>query len=71
MSQNRKAAQRKRLREEGFKPLEVWLPEGMIRKLDEMKTGEMASRDAVIMALVADTLELARPTRSGDQPALL
>ncbi|MEM6409953.1 MAG: hypothetical protein AAF683_00290 [Pseudomonadota bacterium] len=71
MSQTRKAAQRKRRREEGYKPLEIWLPQDMIAKLDAMKTGEMSSRDAVIMALVEDTLDVQRPVRSGDQPALL
>tara|TARA_B100000678_G_scaffold291442_1_gene308399 strand:- start:219 stop:434 length:216 start_codon:yes stop_codon:yes gene_type:complete len=71
MSQTRKAAQRERRRQEGLKPLEIWLPKDMIRKLDAMRTNDLSSRDAVIMALVADTLDVKRPARSGDQPALL
>ena len=43
----------------------------MIAKLDAMKTEEMSSRDAVIMALMEDTLDLKRPVRTRDQLALL
>ncbi|MBL4641266.1 MAG: hypothetical protein JKX86_05550 [Verrucomicrobiales bacterium] len=71
MSQDRKAAQRERRRKEGFKPIEVWLPEHMIAKIDQMKAMSFASRDAVIMALLEDTVGLQRPVPAGDQPALL
>jgi metal-responsive CopG/Arc/MetJ family transcriptional regulator len=71
MSQTRKERQREKRRNEGYRPLEIWLPQDMIAKLDAMKTGEMSSRDAVIMALVEDTLDLKRPVRTRDQLALL
>ena len=71
MSQTRKERQREKRRNEGYRPLEIWLPQDMIAKLDAMKTGERASRDAVIMALVEDTLDLKRPARTRDQLALL
>lgn len=71
LASERKAEQRRRRRAEGMKPLEVWLPEQLIRKIDELKTEEIQSRDAVIMALIAGTLNEARSKRSGEQLALL
>ena len=71
MAQDRKAELRARRRKQGFKPLEVWLPASVIEKLDQMKTEEITSREAVIMALVQDTMDLKRPANAGDQLALL
>ena len=71
LSQDRKAASRKRRGDEGFKPIEVWLPEHMIEKIDQMKEMSFSSREAVIMALLQDTVGLQRPVQTGDQPALL
>lgn len=66
-----KAAQRQRLRDQGLKQLEVWLPEPLIAKIDEMKDQGFQSRDAVLMSLIAGTIEEKRPLRSTDQLALL
>lgn len=71
MGQDRKADLRKRRRDQGFKPLEVWLHQDIISKLDQLKSEEIPSRDAVIMALIEDTLDLKRPVQSRDQPMLV
>lgn len=66
----RKAEQRRRRRAQGMKPLEVWLPEQLIREIDKLKTEETQSREAVIAALIAGTLREARPGRPQGQLAL-
>ena len=71
MSRNSKAEQRQRLRKEGLRPVEIWLPSSIIEKLDAMKAVENTSRDAVIMALMQDTPDVPRPTRAGEQLALI
>lgn len=71
MAKDRKIAHRQRRRAEGFKPIEIWLPNHMIAKIDQMKEMSFASRDAVIMALLEDTVGQKRPVPAGDQPALL
>ena len=53
-----------------MKPLEVWLPEQLIREIDKLKTEETQSREAVIAALIAGTLREARPGRPQGQLAL-
>jgi hypothetical protein len=66
-----KAAERQRRREQGLKQLEVWLPEQLIAKIDEIKDRGFHSRDAVLMSLIAGTIEERKPARSTDQLALL
>ena len=52
-----KLAQRKQLREEGFKQLEVWLPRYVVERLDEMKdTIGVDSRNEVLLRLIEGTL---------------
>ncbi len=71
MDAEKKRIQRERRRREGYKPVELWLPANLIDKIDSMKNAEIASRDAVIMALLQDTLTIARPVKSKDQLMLL
>lgn len=71
MDAQQKRLQRQRRRAEGYKPLELWLPSDLIDKIDSMKNEQIASRDAVIMALLEDTLTSARPSPSKDQLMLL
>lgn len=71
MDAQQKRLQRQRRRAEGYKPLELWLPSDLIEKIDSMKNDQIASRDAVIMALLQDTLTNARPSASRDQLMLL
>ncbi len=59
----RKAEQRRRRRAQGLKPLEVWLPEQLILEIDKLKTEQTHSREAVIAALIAGTLQKARSGR--------
>lgn len=63
MMSARKAEQRRRRRAQGLKPLEVWLPEQLILEIDQLKTEQTHSREAVIAALIAATLQKARPDR--------
>lgn len=63
MMSARKAEQRRRRRAQGLKPLEVWLPEQLILEIDQLKTEQTHSREAVIAALIAATLQKARPGR--------
>jgi len=70
MSSDRKKEQRRRRRAEGFRPLEIWLPSEIIEKLDAMKTGAACSREAVILALVEDTVEVTGSISTGE-PLLL
>lgn len=63
MTSARKAEQRRRRRAQGLKPLEVWLPEQLILEIDQLKTEQTHSREAVIAALIAATLQKARPGR--------
>lgn len=67
----RKAALRARMRAEGMKQLEVWLPAAMVEKIDDIKRSGYPSRDAVLMSLIANTIEEKKPGRSRDQLALL
>lgn len=56
MSQARKANQRQRLRQQGLRPLEVWLPKTMIERIDALKEdGE--GRDTVIEKLISSGFE--------------
>jgi metal-responsive CopG/Arc/MetJ family transcriptional regulator len=71
MDAEKKRLQRERRRREGYKPVELWLPTNLIDKIDSMKNDEIASRDAVIMAVLQDTLNIARPVKSKDQLMLL
>lgn len=71
MDAERKKQERARRRREGFKPVELWLPTSLIEKIDSMKNDEIASRDAVIIAVLQDTLTIARPVKSKDQLVLL
>ncbi len=71
MDAEKKRLQRERRRREGYKPVELWLPTNLIDKIDSMKNDEIASRDAVIMAVLQDTLTIARPVKSKDQLMLL
>ena len=71
MSTDRKAAMRRRMRAEGMKQLEVWLPEPLIAKIDAIKEQGYPSRDAVLISLITNTIEEKRQPRSTDQLALL
>lgn len=55
----------------GLKQLEVWLPEPLIAKIDQLKNQGFQSRDAVLMSLIAGTIEETKPIRASDQLALL
>jgi hypothetical protein len=66
MSQDKRASHRQRLRDQGLRPLEVWLPEPMIEQIDAMKT-EREGRDLVIASLIAKTLEGRRPPEQTTQ----
>lgn len=68
---DRKADQRSRRRSQGFKPLEIWLPKAMIAKIDEMKTEDLNSRNAVIMAMIEETLLVGTPGKQKEQLMLL
>lgn len=56
MPQDRKSVHRKRLREQGLRPLEVWLPQSIIQQIDELKV-DGDGRDATIAMLLTKTLE--------------
>ncbi|WP_073977797.1 hypothetical protein [Erythrobacter donghaensis] len=68
---DRKADQRSRRRSQGFKPLEIWLPKALIARIDEMKTEDLSSRDAVIMAMIEESLRVERPSKAKEQLMLL
>lgn len=71
MDSDRKAAMRQRMRAEGLKQLEVWLPAPMIEKIDAIKEQGFPSRNAVLLSLITNMIEEKRPARSSDQLALL
>lgn len=71
MERDRKADQRARMRRAGYRPLELWLPTQLIERIDRLKTEELSSRDAVIMAIIQDTLSEQRPTKAEEQMMLL
>lgn len=68
---DRKADQRSRRRSQGLKPLEIWLPKALIARIDEMKTEDLNSRDAVIMAMIEESLRVERPSKAKEQLMLL
>ena len=68
---DRKADQRSRRRSQGFKPLEIWLPKALIARIDEMKTEDLNSRDAVFMAMIEESLRVERPSKAKEQLMLL
>lgn len=48
-----KQEKRKELRKQGFKQLEVWLPDNVVRRIDEMKnTIGVDSRNEVLLRLI-------------------
>jgi hypothetical protein len=66
MGEGKRANHRQRLRDQGMRPLEVWLPEPMIERIDALKVmGE--SRDAIIAKIIAETLEDFRPSAPASQ----
>lgn len=66
MAGDRRTNHRQKLRDQGFRPLEVWLPTDMIEQIDSMKdTGQ--GRDAVIGKLLAATLNSARTAGNPNQ----
>lgn len=71
MGRDRKAEHRARMRRAGLRPLELWLPNDLIDRIDKMKSEELTSRDAVIIAVIQDTLHLQRPTKAEEQMMLL
>ena len=71
MAQYRKAEQRRRRRQDGLRPLEIWLPAAMIAMIDELKRDDLSSREAVIAAIVATTLSVRSPEPSEGQPMML
>lgn len=66
MSRDKKVSHRERLRAQGLRPLEVWLPERMIERIDAMKI-EGEGRDTTIAKLIAGTLEGRRPPEPTNQ----
>lgn len=71
MAQHRKAEQRRRRRQDGLRPLEIWLPATMIEMIDELKRDDLLSREAIITAIVAQTLSVRPPETSEGQPMML
>ncbi|WP_374133388.1 hypothetical protein [Sphingomonas sp. 28-62-20] len=69
MAQHRKA--RRKRRQDGLRPLEIWLPAAMIEMLDQLKRDDLSSREAVIAAIVATTLSVRSPEPSEGQPMML
>ena len=63
-TQHWKAKQRRRRRREGVRALEIWLPEAMIKKIDQLKRDDLASREAIITAIVATPLSVRSPETS-------
>ena len=57
---DRKAKMRKRLRNQGMKPLEVWLHEDLLAVIDNMKNAENQSRDSVIRTLLESSITAER-----------
>jgi hypothetical protein len=64
MAQHRKAEQRRKRRQDGLRPLEIWLPAAMIEMIDELKRDDLLSREAIITAIVANTLSVRPPETS-------
>ena len=54
MAQHRKAEQRRKRRQDGLRPLEIWLPAAMIEMIDELKRDDLLSREAIITAISED-----------------
>jgi|GEM_PF-1289707 len=72
IAKERQSRSRDNKRAKGKSPIQVWLDENLIRKLDEMKTEEISSREAVLSALIAGTLHEERTTvQSRSQLSLL
>ena len=71
MAQHRKAEQRRKRRQDGLRPLEIWLPASMIEMIDELKRDDLSSREAIITAIVAKTLSVRPPDTSEGQPMIL
>ena len=71
MAQHRKAEQRRKRRQDGLRPLEIWLPAAMIEMIDELKRDDLLSREAIIAAIVAQTLSVRPPETSEGQPMML
>lgn len=71
MAQHRKAEQRRKRRQDGLRPLEIWLPAAMIEMIDELKRDDLLSREAIITAIVAKTLSVRPPETSEGQPMML
>ena len=71
MAQHRKAEQRRKRRQDGLRPLEIWLPASMIEMIDELKRDDLSSREAIITAIVAKTLSVRPPETSDGQPMIL
>jgi len=69
MVPERKSRQRQRLRDQGLRPLEIWLPKPMIESIDAMKS-EGEGRDMVIAKLLAGTLEGRTPPEPTSQLSL-
>jgi len=70
-AQHRKAEQRRKRRQDGLHPLEIWLPAVMIEMIDELKREDLPSREAIITAIVAKTLSVRSPEPSEGQPMML
>ena len=58
-------------RQDGLRPLEIWLPAAMIEMIDQLKRDDLSSREAVIAAIVATTLSVRSPEPSEGQPMML
>lgn len=71
MAQHRKAEQRRKRRQDGLRPLEIWMPASMIEMIDELKRDDLSSREAIITAIVAKTLSVRPPETSEGQPMIL
>ncbi len=71
MAQHRKAEQRRKRRQDGLRPLEIWLPAVMIEMIDELKREDLPSREAIITAIVAKTLSVRSPEPSEGKPMML
>ena len=66
-----RTAKRKYGRQDGLRPLEIWLPAAMIEMIDELKRDDLLSREAIIAAIVAQTLSVRPPETSEGQPMML
>jgi hypothetical protein len=71
MAQHRKAEQRRKRRQDGLRPLEIWLPASMIEMIDELKRDDLSSKEEVIATIVATTLSVRSPEPSEGQPMIL